>query len=291
MIEKRFKEADMDYRTLVVQAEAGDDGKSRIELALALALQFKAMLVGVAARDLVPLIPMMAIPGNPPGGDTLLATEEQEIRAGLDAAEQLFRTLAEGTGARIGWRSRIAVPASVLAHAARTADLVVVGRRPERVGASWSRHADPGDVLMRAGRPILVVPPGLSSLNADHVVIAWKDSLEARRAVTDAMPFLTRAVSVLVLQVCDDASDQELAAETVRDVAAYLTGHGVAATGEARLLREATVTAELLLAAEQQRAELVVAGGYAHSRLQEWVFGGLTRTLLGHFPKCCLLSR
>lgn len=118
-----------------------------------------------------------------------------------------------------------------------------------------------------------------------------KDSLEARRAVADAMPFLTRAVGVFVLQVCDDASEQEFAAEIVRDVAAYLTGHGVAATGEARLLREATVSAELLLAAEQQRAELVVAGGYAHSRLQEWVFGGLTRTLLGHFPKCCLLSR
>ncbi len=281
----------MDYRTLIVQAEASDDGRSRIELALALALHFKAMLVGVAARNLVPLIPMMAIPGNPPGSGTLLSTEEQGIRAGLDAAEQLFRTLAEGTGARIGWRSRIAVPASVLVHEARTADLVVVGRRPERVGASWSRHADPGDALTRAGRPILVVPPGLSSLNADHVVIAWKDSLEARRAVADAMPFLTRAVGILVLQVCDDASEQELAAEIVRDVAAYLTGHGVAATSEARLLREATVSAELLLAAEQQRAELVVAGGYAHSRLQEWVFGGLTRTLLGHFPKCCLLSR
>jgi len=290
MIGKCLKEADMDYTTLIVQAEADDDGRSRIELALAVALQFKAMLVGIAARDLVPLIPMMAIPGNPPGSSALLATEEGEIRAGLDTAEQLFRTLAEGTGARISWRSRIAAPASVLAREARTADLVVVGRRPERDSASWSRHADPGDVLMRAGRPILVVPPGLSSLAADHVVIAWKDSLEARRAVTDAMPFLTRAASVLVLQVCDDASEQELAAEIVRDVATYLTGHGVAATGEARLLREATVSAELLLAAEQHGAELVVAGGYAHTRLQEWVFGGLTRTLLGHFPKCCLLS-
>ena len=122
---------------------------------------------------------MMAIPGNRPGGGTLLATEEQEIRAGLDAAEQLFRNLAEGTGASVRWLSRIAPPASVLVHEARTADLVVVGRRPERVDASWSRHADPGDVLMRAGRPILVVPPGVSSLNADHVVVAWKDGLEA----------------------------------------------------------------------------------------------------------------
>jgi len=282
------KEADMDYKTLLVQAEADEDGRSRVELALALALRLDAKLVGVAARELIPL---MTAPGASPGIGSLFAAEEEDIRSGLDAAERQFRALAAATHARIDWRSRIADPAEMLAREARTADLVVVGRRPERVDVGWSRHADPGDLLMRAGKPILVVPPGLSSLNADHIVIAWKDSLEARRAVADAMPFLTRAVSVLVLEVCDDESEQERVAAIVREVAAYLIGHGVTATGEARLLREATVSAELLLAAEQLRAELVVAGGYAHSRLQEWVFGGLTKTLLGHFPKCCLLSR
>ena len=278
----------MDYKTIVVQAEADADGGSRVELALGLALCFDATLIGLAARDLIPLL---TVPGSSPGIGPLLAAEEQEIRADLDAAERRFRTLADATRTRVGWRARTGDPAAMLAREALTADLVVVGRRPERGGAGWSRHADPGDVLMRAGRPLLVMPPGLSSLNADHVVVAWKDSLEARRAVADAMPFLTRAVSVFVLQVCDDEDERERATEIVRDVAAYLTGHGVAATGEARLLREASVSAELLLAAEQRRAELVVAGGYAHSRLREWVFGGLTSTLLGHFPKCCLLSR
>lgn len=278
----------MDYKTLVVQAEADDDGRSRVQLALALAIRFDAMLVGTAARALLPL---MTLPGGSPGTATLLAAEEDDIRAGLDAAERRFRALAAATHARIGWRSKIADPAEILALEARTADLIVVGRRPERDDAGWSRHADPGAVLMRAGRPILVVPPGVSSLNTDHIVIAWKDSLEARRAVVDAMPFLTRAASVLVLQVCHDEGERERAAAIVPAVAAYLITHGVAATGEARLLREATVSAELLLAMEQRRAELVVAGGYAHSRLQEWVFGGLTKTLLGHFPKCCLLSR
>ena len=278
----------MDYKTLVVQAEADDDGRSRVQLALALAIRFDATLVGTAARALLPL---MTLPGGSPGTATLLAAEEDDIRAGLDAAERRFRALAAVTHARIGWRSKIADPAEILALEARTADLIVVGRRPERDDAGWSRHADPGAVLMRAGRPILVVPPGVSSLNTDHIIIAWKDSLEARRAVVDAMPFLTRADSVLVLQVCHDEGERERAAAIVPAVAAYLITHGVAATGEARLLREATVSAELLLAMEQRRAELVVAGGYAHSRLQEWVFGGLTKTLLGHFPKCCLLSR
>lgn len=278
----------MDYKTLVVQAEADDDGRSRVQLALALAIRFDATLVGTAARALLPL---MILPGGSPGTGTLLAAEEGDIRAGLDAAERQFRALAAATHARIGWRSKITDPAEMLALEARTADLIVVGRRPERDDAGWSRHADPGAVLMRAGRPILVVPPGVSSLNTDHIVIAWKDSLEARRAVVDAMPFLTRAASVLVLQVCHDEGERERAAAIVPAVAAYLITHGVAATSEARLLREATVSAELLLAMEHRRAELVVAGGYAHSRLQEWVFGGLTKTLLGHFPKCCLLSR
>ena len=303
----------MDYKTLVVQAEADDDGRSRVQLALALAIRFDATLVGTAARALLPL---MILPGGSPGTGTLLAAEEGDIRAGLDAAERQFRALAAATHARIGWRSKITDPAEMLALEARTADLcrvsrqghfcsvcsrvgscsrtadlIVVGRRPERDDAGWSRHADPGAVLMRAGRPILVVPPGVSSLNTDHIVIAWKDSLEARRAVVDAMPFLTRAASVLVLQVCHDEGERERAAAIVPAVAAYLITHGVTATSEARLLREATVSAELLLAMEHRRAELVVAGGYAHSRLQEWVFGGLTKTLLGHFPKCCLLSR
>jgi nucleotide-binding universal stress UspA family protein len=84
--------------------------------------------------------------------------------------------------------------------------------------------------------------------------------------------------------------DQEDAKGAVEDVADYLSRHSVAATAETRLLREGSISAELLLAAEQCGAELVVAGGYAHSRFQEWVFGGLTTALLGHFPKCCLLS-
>ena len=278
----------MDYRTLMVQAEAGDDASGGVELALGLAVQFDALLVGVAARD---LIPMMTVPGGSLAPGALLAAQEQDIQADLDATEQQFRALAETRHVRTEWRSTIGDPVAFLVREARAADLLVLGRRPERGSVSWSRHADPGDVLMRAGRPVLIVPPGLSTLDAERVVIAWKDGPEARRAVADAMPFLTRAVSVLVLEVCDDAAEQALAADAVRDVAAYLTRHGIAATGEARLLREATVSAELLLAAEQQGGELIVAGGYAHSRLRERVFGGLTRTLLGSFPKCCLLSR
>ena len=278
----------MAYATLVVHAEANDDAKGRIALAAELARQAGAMLVGIAARDLVP--PVSAPVAGPVVITALLNTQEEEIKADLAAAEQQFRAVLDKQDQPIAWRSVIGDPAEVLAHEGRVADLIVVGRRPEGMSASRTRHPDPGNVLMRAGRPVLLVPPGLSHLDTTTIIVAWKDSREARRAVTDALPLLARAANVQVIEICHSAIEQKEARTGVEDVAAFLVRHGCAATAEARLLREASVSAELLLVAEQHGAGLIVAGGYGHSRLQEWAFGGLTRTLLHHAPKCCLLS-
>ena len=278
----------MTYATLIVQAEADDDGKARIALAAGLAGQFGALLIGVAARDLVP--PVTAPLAGPVVIAALLAGQAEDIQKHLDAAEQQFRAVMGKQDRHFAWRSSIDNPAKAFAREGCAADLLVVGRQPESSGSRPSRNLDPGDVLMRAGRPVLIVPPGLSHLDATRIVVAWKDSREARRAVADALPLLKRAASVLVLQICDTAAEQHDVQPAAGDVADYLSRHGVTATAETRLLREGSVSAELLLAAERHGAELVVAGGYAHPRLQEWVFGGLTRTLLGHFPKCCLLS-
>lgn len=278
----------MGYATIVVQADADDDGRDRIGLAAALAQQFDATLVGVAARDLVP---MLTMPGSKAGIGVLFLAAEQEVHASLAAAKRQFHDVTDHRQQRVVWRSTVADPTSTLTAEARTADLIVVGRRLEHADTRRSRHPDPGNVLMRAGRPVLVVPPGSSHLDLhQRVVVAWKDSLEARRAVVDALPFLTRASSVLVVQVCRTDTERQLAEAAVQEIVVYLSEHGVRAIGNAKLLREASVSAELLVAAEQHHAELIVAGGYAHSRLQEWVFGGVTNTLLGHSTKCCLLS-
>jgi nucleotide-binding universal stress UspA family protein len=70
----------------------------------------------------------------------------------------------------------------------------------------------------------------------------------------------------------------------------HLSRHGVAARAEVRTQRERSVADELILVAEVQGADLIVAGGYGHARLREWAFGGVTRDLLRHSPKCCLLT-
>jgi nucleotide-binding universal stress UspA family protein len=134
-----------------------------------------------------------------------------------------------------------------------------------------------------------VVPPAVRSLSARHIIVAWKDTREARRATWDALPFLCAADSVRVLEMTDEA-DPEPVRGRVGDVVRHLERHQVKAQGEVRNQREASAADEIILAAERDGADLIVAGGYGHARLREWVFGGVTRDLLRHCPTCCLLS-
>jgi nucleotide-binding universal stress UspA family protein len=92
-----------------------------------------------------------------------------------------------------------------------------------------------------------------------------------------------------VVEVTADA-DLQAAARRVLEVSAYLKRHGVQAEAEARSRREASDADELILVAEQNNADLIVAGAYGHARFREWIFGGVTADLLRHCPKCCLLS-
>jgi nucleotide-binding universal stress UspA family protein len=149
---------------------------------------------------------------------------------------------------------------------------------------------DPGDALMRAGRPILVVPPGVAALEGRRVLVAWKDTREARRAVADALPLLSRAEEVLVVEAAPEVEERGQALRRADDVAALLAGHGATARGEALEPGGGAVADDLLRAAGRHGADLVVAGGYGHARLREWAFGGVTRDLLTRCPVCCLLS-
>ncbi|HEX2726691.1 MAG TPA: universal stress protein [Beijerinckiaceae bacterium] len=277
-------------RYAAVMVHAGGDSPAadgRIALAIDIARRFGASLVGVAGEALQPP------PVDPFGGGVMVGeiidAEEERVQSNLQAARTRFETLLRTAGLETEWRSSIASPTQIIAQGARSADLVVIGREPTRSGLEAQQCPDPGDLLMHAGRPLLVVPPGGNRLLAERIVLAWKDTREARRALWDALPFLTRAAAVHVVEVAAE-NELQAAAARVDDVARHLTRHGVAAKGEAHRRREAKVADELILVAEQNDADLIVAGGYGHARLREWVFGGVTADLLRHSPKCCLLS-
>ena len=110
------------------------------------------------------------------------------------------------------------------------------------------------------------------------MLVAWKDTREARRAVVDAMPFLVAAREVVVATI--EEADQKGARESAADVVRFLMKHGVKARSEVIDVGRAYAPEALVEMARAAKADLIVSGGYGHSRLREWAFGGVTRSLL-----------
>jgi len=170
----------------------------------------------------------------------------------------------------------------------RAADLLVTAAEEGGSLFDRSRQVNVADLVLRAGRPVLVVGSTVDALDLRSVVIAWKDTREARRAVEDALPLLMLSDRVIVAEV---ASGEELAGARVRtkDVAAWLARHGV--TASARTVTAANEeAAELWKLAKELDAGLLVGGAYGHTRLHEWVLGGVTRDLLLQPARCSLVS-
>jgi nucleotide-binding universal stress UspA family protein len=222
--------------------------------------------------------------------DPVLSAEDLAERSRvLDQRGRDFKAAVGIDDNRVEWRCSQDYPGEYIAREARAADLVIISRqRPEFDPYVFP---DPGEVLLRVGRPVLAVPPGVSSLSGRRVVVAWKDTREARRAIQDALPFLHRADEVLIAEVCESSDDIAPARARLRDVAKYLASHRIAAAIAERV-RPVDVTAadSLLRLVRDESADLIVAGAYGHTRLGEWVFGGMTQALLTGSPVCCLLS-
>ena len=146
------------------------------------------------------------------------------MKARLAEAGNKFRAAA-GAGRQIEWRSALEFPTQTLISEARCADLIVVEK-----GKSDDiyRTLDSGAAILGAGRPFLVVPAAVKSLTAEHVVVGWKDTREARRAVRDALPFLHEAKRVTIMEICEK-DQMDAARQASNDVARYLARHRIKA--------------------------------------------------------------
>ena len=220
------------------------------------------------------------------GGYDFTELDRQEIEAEFKTAAASFADLTQGSGLVTEWRAGIEFPANAIVAAAAAADLIVMGAGDRTIFGGY-RSASPGDVFMRAGRPIFLAPPGCDALEAGNVLIAWKPTREARRAVADALPFLKRATRVDVVTIAEGGDSGN---GTLADVVAFLSRHGIQASAESLADTGGFTADQLLNHARRVKADMVVAGGYGHSRLRELVFGGMTRGLLGGFPLPCLIS-
>ena len=133
------------------------------------------------------------------------------------------------------------------------------------------------------------MPTSVTSLPPKRIAIAWKEVREARRAAQDALPFLLQADSVIIVEVAQ-TNEANQASHHLKDVATYLTRHRIKVIAQRIRPAEVTVTESLLQLIHDENINLIVGGAYGHSRLGEWVFGGVTRELLVESPICCLFS-
>jgi nucleotide-binding universal stress UspA family protein len=178
--------------------------------------------------------------------------------------------------------------AEYLACQARSTDLFIIGVDRNDSMFDTSRHVNIGDLVMQAGRPVLIVPRTAGTFDLARVVIGWKDTSESRRAVVDALPILKKAMHVSVVEI---AAEADLAAARVHldDVVLWLKRHGVIAESVAAP-STGDDASRLNDIARERRADLIVAGAYGHSRLREWALGGVTRDLLLRADRCSLVS-
>jgi nucleotide-binding universal stress UspA family protein len=273
------------YATVMVHLQLGRSNAHLLQIAGDLAERFGAGVIGIATCQPMQIVYEDAyVPAN------LIEQDRQEIEKELAAAQSEFRAALQGRVSRLEWRSKVTVYSlsRYLASQARSADLVVTGVDRDLSLFDTTRHADLGDLVLQAGRPVLVVPTMAAGARFDRVLVGWKDAREARLAVVNALPFLSTAARVTVVEI----AGEEALAETrtdLADVVGWLKHHGVEAEPMA-VVSEGDDARQLNAIAENQAADLIVAGAYGHSRLREWVLGGVTRDLLVRASRCSLVS-
>jgi nucleotide-binding universal stress UspA family protein len=271
----------MSYSVFMVYIEPDGTPEARVHLAAGLADKFNATLIGLSARVISP--PVVA------NGALLEGPSEVDIQLmakRLAEKGTWFQRLADSERRKLDWRSALELPNHAITREARSADLVVIGQEAR---GSMDGSLDVASAILRMGRPTLVVPQRVASLQAEHVVIGWKDTREARRAVQDALPFLHEATRVTIFEACGPAEEKS-ALERLDDVARCLAMHRIKSGPMVMVQKEGSGAAQLIQVAKDEKADLLVTGAYGHTRLGEWIFGGMTRDLLATSPICCLMS-
>jgi nucleotide-binding universal stress UspA family protein len=184
---------------------------------------------------------------------------------------------------RVEWRGEMEASRTFVPRQARAADLAMIASRTDKTFDVM--RLDPADMLFGAGRPVLALPAGAGPLDLGTVVLAWKDTPQARRAAHDGLMLMTLARRVIVLGVGERVEKTAL-----EDVAAWLSGHVVGS--EIRFDGDFRGPAgpHVRHVADEAKAGLIVAGAYGRSRMREYVFGGVTRDLLMNAAVPCLMA-
>lgn len=294
-------------RDIVVLLDDSATSERRLDIAIALARQHDAYLTGVCALDLLmPARPAATAAAVDPQMDTVPASQflnwsavrpVDDPEAGGHAAEQAermeaaFRDRLRFSGVAGDWRVASGKLSETAVYVARHADLIILGQiDPDHPPPPAGRQLIE-DILMTSGRPILVIPyVGHFDTLGTKVLVGWNNTRESARAVNDAIPLLAKADSVVILEATATGRKPASDERTGADIAMHLARHGISAQATRTVMDGISAPDVLLSYAADVSADLLVIGGYGHSRLREFILGGVTRALLRHMTLPVLMA-
>jgi nucleotide-binding universal stress UspA family protein len=281
----------MSYRSLLVLMDTTPRCSARLATAVALAAQHDARLIGLY------VLPKLAMPSfdRPDRIAASLEEARRERRKSASTAEDMFRSAAAGlrnTAWEVEDADGLVEVATRICRRARCVDLIIVGQAAADEPVESAPAYLTERLVMEAGRPVLIVPcSGQFPRVGKRVLVAWNQSREAARAVSDAMPILRCAEQVWMLTIDETGGwTTDMGDQRAQNGVAHLAEHSVAA----RPLRDVTGDVKagdiILSRVSDHSADLVVLGAYGHSRMRELVLGGVTRDLLQHMTVPVLMS-
>lgn len=262
----------MEIRSILVNIDVGTPNSPSLDYAVDLAREFDAELIGLAADQ--PNLGYLGVDGGGAAIDFYNA-ERTAVEEQLARAEETFKTIVPST-LKHQWRAQMGQQTRSLLDYASIADIIVT---PTWVTTALGekQKTSMGELVLGAGRPVLNVGKSTTKASFERIYIGWKDTREARRAVVDALPFLKRAKEVVALTVSEGSYPEEK--QSLADLAGWLSAHGIVARTD--ILTDTGRFGDLLqVTALEQKADLLVIGAYGHTRMREWMFGGVTRSVL-----------
>lgn len=273
-------------KDVVVNLTGGYPQSFASDYAISLATAFGAHIAGVG------FIYEPVIPGSMLGGIPTDLIELQREENTRTAREAIARFEAAATAAGVSAETRtvdasIAGAADLFGRIARRFDVAVVGQARRERGASEELMIE--GALFGSGRPLIVVPHvQKQGLKLDHIMICWDGSRPAARAIADAMPFLERGNAIEIVVVTGERDKSgEITGVNMRR---HLARHGITVEIKHITGGGAGVQNAILSHAAAGGASFMVLGGYGHSRLREFILGGVTRSILRSMTMPVLMS-
>ncbi|WP_319530908.1 universal stress protein [uncultured Cohaesibacter sp.] len=257
-----------------------------VQIATEIASKLDAHLTGLAPL-IEPIVPALMVQPVP---DQFISDARNRSIEKARSSMERFSSYTKNSGIAFETRLLDITPGGLetFVNSTRLSDLIIIGQdnpdKPEPLRADLIEAA-----LFDSGQPIMVVPfVGTEAFSAKKVMVAWDGSKTAARAIHAAMPILELAEAVQVVLV--DGKKLHLPGDPGADLAVYLSRHGVDVTIENISSDGEGVAAALLNHIESQKIELVVMGGYGHSRMREFIMGGATREMLESMTVPCIMA-